>query len=111
MELSLEFTKIFLSILFVYMIPVFLFQIGIISILGYIVWKIEGWDSFDAFYWAFITGTTVGYWDIKPSKKSTKALSIIITLFWLIFTGLLVAVAVESAQQAFVAINGGNVDV
>jgi voltage-gated potassium channel len=41
--------------------PLLLSLAGIITILGQIVGKKEGWAPFDRFYWSFITATTVGY--------------------------------------------------
>ncbi len=111
MELSIEFLRIFFSILIFYTAPIFIFQIGIMSLLWLLAGKIEGWSTIDSIYWTCITATTVGYGDIKPTKTSTKILAILITILGLIFTGLFVAIAVESAQQAFIWINGENVDI
>lgn len=81
--------------------PLLLFLCLIIVILGQCVGCIEGWSKFDAFYWAFITATTVGYGDIRPLTKSSKILSIIITLTGMVLTGILVAIAVHTATVSF----------
>jgi voltage-gated potassium channel len=69
----------------------------IIIILGLIVGRIESWHWFDSIYWAFITATTVGYGDIRPLLPVPRLLSILIALVGVIFTGLLVALAVSAA--------------
>ena len=50
-----------------------------------------------------MTATTLGYGDFRPSRKSSKAFSILITLSGLVLTGIIVAVALYSATEAFKA--------
>jgi voltage-gated potassium channel len=68
--------------------------------LGQLVGKIENWGKFDTLYWSFITALTVGYGDIRPLKKRSKALAVIIALLGIMFTGVFVAITVESASRA-----------
>jgi voltage-gated potassium channel len=75
----------------------------IITALGQIVGKKEGWSRFDSFYWSFITATTVGYGDIRPQKTPSKILSVVIALCGFLLTGIFVAVAVHSATTALAA--------
>ncbi|WP_417518884.1 potassium channel family protein [Marinobacter sp.] len=102
MEFSITFIKILLLGLLL-VSPVLLMLGAIISILGLIVGRIESWRKFDALYWAFITALTVGYGDILPLKKISKVLSIIITFIGLMLAGILVAITVEAASNAFKA--------
>ena len=51
-------------------------------------------------YYGFITATTVGYGDIRPSQTSSKLLAIAIALTGMVLTGIVVALAVESAMGA-----------
>jgi voltage-gated potassium channel len=63
----------------------------------------EGWSSFDSFYWSFITATTVGYGDLRPELRGSRILSILIALVGLTLTGILIAVAVHAATIALAA--------
>jgi len=74
-------------------------------VLGQIVGKKEGWSRFDSFYWSFITATTVGYGDFRPTKRSSRIIAVVIALAGFILTGILVAVAVHSATLALTAHN------
>ena len=58
-------------------------------------------SGFDGLYWSFITATTVGYGDMRPVKKVSKLLAVLMAFSGLLFTGIMVAVAVQSASVAF----------
>jgi len=74
-----------------------------VTVLGQIVGKTEGWSPFDSFYWSFITATTVGYGDVRPTKKWARILAIVIALVGLTLTGILIALAVHAATHALAA--------
>jgi voltage-gated potassium channel len=97
--LTLIFLKLFAVGLWL-MLPPLLTLIAIITLLGQLVGKREGWSRFDSFYWAFITATTVGYGDIRPASKGSRLLAILIALLGLMFTGIVIAVAVQAATIA-----------
>jgi voltage-gated potassium channel len=97
--LTLIFLKLFAVGLWLMLAPL-LTLIAIITLLGQLVGKREGWSRFDSFYWAFITATTVGYGDIRPASKGSRLLSILIALLGLMFTGIVIAVAVQAATIA-----------
>ena len=80
--------------------PLLLSLAAVVIALGQVVGRKEGWSRFDSFYWSFVTATTVGYGDIRPTKKMSKMLVIIIAITGLTFTGILVAVAVHAATLA-----------
>jgi voltage-gated potassium channel len=65
------------------------------------VGRIEGWNKFDSIYWSFITAMTVGYGDLRPSKKRSKILSIIIAFVGFMLFGIIVAITVNTATKAF----------
>jgi hypothetical protein len=100
MEIIFTFFKV-LFYGFYFTSPLLLAIIVEIIILGQIVGRVESWDRFDALYWSFITGTTVGYGDLRPSSKISKVLSVLIALTGLIFTGIIVALAIQAATYAF----------
>lgn len=100
----MDFTLSFLQVFFisVYLTaPLLLFLGATIIFLGHIVRRIEKWTPFDGLYWAFITATTVGYGDIRPLKKISKILSIIIALVGLMFTGIIIALTLNAVETSF----------
>ena len=99
----MEFTNTFVQLFFwsIYLVaPLLAFLSLIIIILGQIVCSIEKWGRFDGLYWSFITATTVGYGDIRPLKKLSKILSVVIALVGLMFTGIVIAVTLNTASIA-----------
>jgi len=100
MEFTFSFLELFLrgvELIF----PILLFFALLIVVLGQVVGRIEGWNAFDSFYWSFITAMTVGYGDIRPLKRSAKTLSLVIALLGVMFTGVIVALTVTTATDAF----------
>jgi voltage-gated potassium channel len=83
--------------------PLLLSLALVVVALGQAVGKMEKWPPFDSFYWSFITATTVGYGDIRPERKVSRILSILVALVGLTFTGILIAVAIHAATLALVA--------
>ena len=78
--------------------PVFSILILVIVLLGLITGIREGWAIGDSLYYAFITAFTIGYGDFSPSYPLTKIIAVVIGLFGFLFTGVLVAIAVESVR-------------
>ena len=83
--------------------PLLLCLAAIVTVLGQVVGIKEGWTRFDSFYWSFITATTVGYGDIRPTKRGSRIIAVVIALVGFTLTGLFVAVAVHSATIALSA--------
>jgi len=100
MEITAEFLRLFLRGLY-FTSPLLLLLLLIIVLLGQIAGRHEAWSKFDAFYWSFITAITVGYGDFHPRKRLSKGLAILIALVGIIFTGIIVAIALHAAQTSF----------
>ncbi len=81
--------------------PVLLMLVLIVVAIGLFVGRRESWNPGDALYWSFITASTVGYGDMRPRRRLSKFLSIVIAFVGLIFTGIVVAIAVNSLGVAF----------
>jgi len=71
-----------------------------ITLLGQAVGRLEGWSRFDSFYWSFITATTVGYGDVRPLRRKSKVVAILVAFLGLTLSGIVVAVAVQAATVA-----------
>ncbi len=100
MEFTLNFLDLFGQAILM-LLPFLGFFSLIVVTLGQVVGRIEGWSAFNAFYWSFITAFTVGYGDIRPVRKMSKVLTIIIAMVGIMFTGVVVAITVTAATQAF----------
>jgi voltage-gated potassium channel len=75
----------------------------LIFVIGQVAGNYEGWGRFDSFYWSFITATTVGYGDLRPTKTPSRLLAILIGVLGLTFTGILIAIAVHAGTLALAA--------
>ncbi len=100
MDFTITFLKYF-GLGLTYISPVILTLVGIILLLGFFVGRLENWKRHDAFYYAFITATTVGYGDFPPRNRVSKLLAIVIAFTGLILTGIIVAVALNALTIAF----------
>lgn len=100
----MEFTYTFITVFIAAIIlsaPILVFLSLSVILLGQIVAYLEGWSKFDGFYWSFITATTVGYGDIRPTSKRAKIIAIVIAMVGIMFTGIVVAITLESTSVAF----------
>ena len=80
--------------------PVLLMLVTCIVVLAFIVGRIEDWTAIDSVYYGFITATTVGYGDFRPTKTSSKLVAIAIALIGMMLTGIVVALAFEAVTIA-----------
>jgi preprotein translocase subunit SecG len=69
--------------------------------LAILIGRGEGWSISDSMYYGFITGTTVGYGDFRPTRGAGKAMAIIIAYLGLIQIGIIVALAVQAVTEAY----------
>ena len=100
MEFTFQFIKLFFYGLEL-AAPLLISLVLLIILLGQIVGARESWNRFDSLYWAFITATTVGYGDIRPIARLSRIFSVLIALTGIIFTGIMVAVAINAATISF----------
>ncbi len=84
-------------------LPLLLSLASLIVLAGQWVGKLEGWSRFDSFYWSFVTATTVGYGDVRPTKTGSKMAALLIAVMGLILTGIVIAIAVRAATIAMQA--------
>ncbi len=87
-------------------LPLLVFLLALITGLGQWAGHIEKWDKFSALYWSFITALTIGYGDIRPDKKSTRILSLIIGMLGIMFTGIIVAITIAATTKALKTVVG-----
>ncbi len=80
--------------------PLSLSLAAVITVLGQLVGRREGWSRFDSFYWSFVTATTVGYGDLRPVKRQSRIAAIAIAFLGLLLTGILIALAVRAGTVA-----------
>lgn len=80
--------------------PLLVGLILLIILLGQVVGSIEGWKPSESAYWSFITATTVGYGDFRPTKGICQLLAVVIAINGLILFGIVVAVAVHATTIA-----------
>ncbi len=100
MEFTLEFLRIFFIDL-LYAGPLLISLLFLIGIIGYIIGRIEGWSISDSLYHAFINATTVGYGDFRPLDGRAKFLAVVLAFIGLVFTGMVVAIALHAANDGF----------
>ena len=97
MEFTLTFIKLFFWSIYL-VAPLLGFMSLIIIALGQVAGRIEKWTPFNALYWSFVTATTLGYGDFAPKKRISKILSIFIAFIGLMFTGIIIAVTLNTAS-------------
>lgn len=103
MEFTFKFTRLFFFGLEL-AAPLLLSQMFLIILLGQIVGMRESWSRFNSLYWAFITATTVGYGDISPLRPLSKVLAVLTAFTGIIFTGIVLALALNAASISFKSI-------
>ena len=78
--------------------PILLLLAFTIMVLGLIVGRIENWKRSKAIYWSFITATTVGYGDVRPTRGLARFISIIIAVLGLVLFGIIISISVSATE-------------
>ena len=100
MRFSIDFIRAFF-VLLRHVFPIWGGIAILISLMGLLIAQLEEELSFgDALYFAWVTGTTVGYGDLTPTTESTRVLAIIVAIMGIVLTGTIVSVAIEAAKMA-----------
>jgi voltage-gated potassium channel len=107
MEFTLVFIRVFLSDL-LHASPILGCLVLSVGAIGFGIGRIEGWSGSDSLYHAFVNATTVGYGDFRPTKKTSKALAVLLALVGLVFTGMMVAIALHAADFAYGQVCNGS---
>ena len=80
--------------------PVLSVLLVIQASLGVVVGLLEGWGIGKGVYFAFITGLTIGYGDLVPTRPVTQVLAVIIGFSGVSLGGLIAALAVKAFQRS-----------
>jgi hypothetical protein len=98
MRFSIDFLKAFLLLLR-HFLPIWGAIVILISLIGLIIAQLEeGLSVSEALYFAWVTGTTVGYGDIVPTLGITRVLAILVAILGIVLTGIIVTMAIEAAK-------------
>ena len=74
--------------------------LALITSLGLIVARLEGWSMQEGIYFAFVSGLTIGYGDFSPKSLLARTLAILIGFCGVLLTALIAAIAVKALTAA-----------
>jgi hypothetical protein len=100
MEFAFYFLRVFVTDL-LYAAPLLISFGASINLIGFIIGRIEGWSGSDALYHAFINATIAGYGDFRSTRRSSKLLAVSPVFVGLVFTSMVVAIALHAADYAY----------
>jgi Na+-translocating ferredoxin:NAD+ oxidoreductase RnfE subunit len=75
--------------------------IALIVIGALVIAFVEKMPFGNALYFAFVTGLTIGYGEIVAKTVLGRIVALLIGLIGIIFTGMVVAIAVRAVQKSF----------
>jgi len=75
--------------------------IALILIGAVVIARVEKMPFGDALYFSFVTGFTIGYGEIVAKTVLGRLVALLIGLIGIVFTGMVVAVAVRAVQKSF----------
>ena len=80
---------------------IFAVLFGLIVLGGFMIERVEGFPFGEGFYFAMVTGLTIGYGDVTVVTLAGRTIAIALGFVGIILTGMLVAAAVLSVHKAW----------
>jgi hypothetical protein len=80
--------------------PIISGLLGLMVALGIVIGRLEDWPLLDAIYFSFVSGLTIGYGDLVPTRPLSRVLAIVIGVTGVLLVGLIVAIAVRALDSA-----------
>lgn len=78
---------------------IYVFLFSLILLGGFVVGRVENLEWGEGFYFAMVTGLTIGYGDITPVTFVGRLTALGLGFIGIILTGMMVATAVFSLQK------------
>ncbi len=79
--------------------PILSALLGTQVALGLIIGWIEGWPMGNSLYFTFVTGLTIGYGDLVPSRFTSRVLAVAIGFVGILLAALIAAVGVRALNE------------
>ena len=99
MEVAFRFIQVFYNGL-VHIWPILSLLLVIILLGAWIIYRVDSRPFGDTVYLAFITAFTIGYGDLTPQRPLSRLTVIILGIIGVVFTGIIVALAVYATTDA-----------
>ena len=80
--------------------PIISALVGLITALGLVAGRLEGWSVQESIYFAFVSGLTIGYGDLAPKSLLARVLAIVVGVCGVLLTALVAAIAVKALTAA-----------
>ena len=89
---------------------IYLALFSLIVLGGFVVQQVEDLPPGEGFYFAMVTGLTIGYGDITPETMIGRLIALLLGFIGIILTGMMVATAVFSLREALEKLHPRNRD-